>query len=141
MYLGLKDTVIPGYDGVMRRAVEDIYKAEFKDRLEEAGLAYHYELIDAQAAELKASRFVPIVASKVLLALLIFWHAYRSEDAVKAALAGLALLYVVLTPGCYYWSVLAFLPLMGGDRIEDVRRLTIAAVAANVAILSERIVK
>ena len=51
-YVGLKDTVIPGYDGVMRSAIEDVYENEFKDSYEKAGLAYHYELIDAQAARL-----------------------------------------------------------------------------------------
>jgi isocitrate dehydrogenase len=51
-YLGLKDTVIPGYDGAMRTAIEDIYANEYKDRLAELGLSYHYELIDAQAARM-----------------------------------------------------------------------------------------
>lgn len=51
-YLGLKDTVIPGYDGVMRAAIEEVYTTEYKDRLEQAELAYHYELIDAQAARI-----------------------------------------------------------------------------------------
>lgn len=50
IYLGLKDTVIPGYDGVMRKAIEDIYESDYKDKVAAAGLAYHYELIDAQAA-------------------------------------------------------------------------------------------
>ncbi len=54
-YLGLKDTVIPGYDGVMRAAIEEIYEGEYKDRLAAAGLAYHYELIDAQAARIVAN--------------------------------------------------------------------------------------
>ena len=54
-YLGLKDTVIPGYDGVMRAAIEEVYRNEYKDRLEQAGLAYHYELIDAQAARIVAN--------------------------------------------------------------------------------------
>ena len=55
VYLGLKDTVIPGYDGVMREAIEDIYESEFKTAYAEHGLAYHYELIDAQAARLIAN--------------------------------------------------------------------------------------
>ncbi len=55
VYLGLKDTVIPGYDGVMRTAIEEIYEAHYKDRLADAGLAYHYELIDAQAARIVAN--------------------------------------------------------------------------------------
>lgn len=50
VYLGLKDTVIPGYDGVMRAAIEDIYREHYKAKLQELNLAYHYELIDAQAA-------------------------------------------------------------------------------------------
>ena len=50
VYLGLKDTVIPGYDGVMRVAIEEIFEADYRSRFAEAGLAYHYELIDAQAA-------------------------------------------------------------------------------------------
>jgi isocitrate dehydrogenase len=54
-YLGLKDTVIPGYDGAMRAAIEEVYRNEYKDRLEQAGLAYHYELIDAQAARIVAN--------------------------------------------------------------------------------------
>ncbi|MDJ0878631.1 MAG: isocitrate/isopropylmalate family dehydrogenase [Halieaceae bacterium] len=55
VYLGLKDTVIPGYDGVMRKAVEDVFETEFKADYESAGLAYHYELIDAQAARIIAN--------------------------------------------------------------------------------------
>lgn len=54
-YLGLKDTVIPGYDGVMRIAIEEIYENDYKDRLAELGLTYHYELIDAQAARMVAN--------------------------------------------------------------------------------------
>ena len=53
--MGLKDTVIPGYDGVMRIAIERIYESEFKAQFEAAGLAYHYELIDAQAARIVAN--------------------------------------------------------------------------------------
>lgn len=49
-YLGLKDTVIPGYDGVMRETIESIYKSDYESLFEQAGLEYHYELIDAQAA-------------------------------------------------------------------------------------------
>lgn len=52
IYLGLKDTVVPGYDGVMRAAIEDIYVADYQDKVTAAGLAYHYELIDAQAARI-----------------------------------------------------------------------------------------
>ncbi len=52
VYLGLKDTVIPGYDGVMRAAIEQIYERDYKHKLREAGLSYNYELIDAQAARI-----------------------------------------------------------------------------------------
>ena len=52
IYLGLKDTVIPGYDGVMREAIETIYYEEYQAQVEAAGLSYHYELIDAQAARI-----------------------------------------------------------------------------------------
>ncbi|MEZ5571129.1 MAG: NADP-dependent isocitrate dehydrogenase [Halioglobus sp.] len=52
VYLGLKDTVIPGYDGVMREAIEAVYEQHYKERIKQAGLAYHYELIDAQAARI-----------------------------------------------------------------------------------------
>lgn len=52
LYLGLKDTVIPGYDGVMRAAIEDIYKEDYQSQIQAAGLSYHYELIDAQAARI-----------------------------------------------------------------------------------------
>jgi len=51
-YLGLKDTVIPGYDGVMREAIEKIYESDYQARFAELGLSYHYELIDAQAARI-----------------------------------------------------------------------------------------
>ncbi|MFK7957428.1 MAG: isocitrate/isopropylmalate family dehydrogenase [Lysobacterales bacterium] len=54
-YLGLKDTVIPGYDGVMREAIEDIFEQHFKAQFEQLGLEYHYELIDAQAARIVAN--------------------------------------------------------------------------------------
>ncbi|MGQ0333827.1 NADP-dependent isocitrate dehydrogenase [Halomonas elongata] len=52
IYLGLKDTVIAGYDGVMRAAIEDIFRADYQAKAEELGLEYHYELIDAQAARI-----------------------------------------------------------------------------------------
>lgn len=52
IYLGLKDTVVPGYDGVMRAAIEGIYERDYKDKVAAAGLSYHYELIDAQAARI-----------------------------------------------------------------------------------------
>jgi isocitrate dehydrogenase len=51
-YLGLKDTVIPGYDGVMREAIEDIYVRDYQAKFFQLGLSYHYELIDAQAARI-----------------------------------------------------------------------------------------
>ncbi|PMR69492.1 isocitrate/isopropylmalate family dehydrogenase [Halomonas heilongjiangensis] len=54
-YLGLKDTVIAGYDGVMRAAIERIFDADYRRRFEALGLEYHYELIDAQAARLVAT--------------------------------------------------------------------------------------
>lgn len=55
IYLGLKDTVVPGYDGVMRAAIEDIYESDYKEQVAAAGLSYHYELIDAQAARIVAN--------------------------------------------------------------------------------------
>lgn len=55
VYLGLKDTVIPGYDGVMREAIEGVYEESYKERIAAAGLNYHYELIDAQAARIVAN--------------------------------------------------------------------------------------
>ena len=55
IYLGLKDTVIPGYDGVMRAAIEDVYEHDYSERISKAGLNYHYELIDAQAARIVAN--------------------------------------------------------------------------------------
>lgn len=51
-YLGLKDTVIPGYDGVMRNIIEAIYESDYREQFAQAGLSYHYELIDVQAARL-----------------------------------------------------------------------------------------
>ncbi|TNC90577.1 MAG: 3-isopropylmalate dehydrogenase [Alcanivorax sp.] len=51
-YLGLKDTVISGYDGVMRETVETIYHEQYKSEFEKLGLKYFYELIDAQAARI-----------------------------------------------------------------------------------------
>jgi isocitrate dehydrogenase len=55
VYLGLKDTVIPGYDGVMREVIEAVFERDYRAKLEELGLAYHYELIDAQAARIVAN--------------------------------------------------------------------------------------
>ncbi len=51
-YVGLKDTVISGYDGVMRAVIDDIFNREFADKFLHEGLQYHYELIDAQAARM-----------------------------------------------------------------------------------------
>ena len=55
VYLGLKDTVIGGYDGVMRTMIEDVYTTGYKGQFGELGLAFHYELIDAQAARIVAN--------------------------------------------------------------------------------------
>jgi isocitrate dehydrogenase len=33
IYLGLKDTVVSGYDGVMRAAIEEIYEQEYKEKV------------------------------------------------------------------------------------------------------------
>ncbi|XKG36687.1 3-isopropylmalate dehydrogenase [Marinobacter sp.] len=52
IYLGLKDTVIPGYDGVMRSIIEDVYRKDYRQQVEDLGLRFHYELIDAQAARI-----------------------------------------------------------------------------------------
>ena len=54
-YLGLKDTVIPGYDGVMRHLIESIFREHYQAQFQAQGLAYHYELIDAQAARMIAN--------------------------------------------------------------------------------------
>lgn len=55
VYLGLKDTVIAGYDGVMREKIEKIYQQDYQATFKQLGLAYHYELIDAQAARIVAN--------------------------------------------------------------------------------------
>ncbi|MEM7077555.1 MAG: isocitrate/isopropylmalate family dehydrogenase [Pseudomonadota bacterium] len=55
VYLGLKDTVIPGYDGVMRAAIEQIYNDSYADRFAALDLSYTYGLIDAQAASIVAN--------------------------------------------------------------------------------------
>lgn len=52
IYLGLKDTVIPGYDGAMRSIIEAIYISDYQKKVEELGLNFYYELIDAQAARI-----------------------------------------------------------------------------------------
>lgn len=54
-YLGLKDTVIAGYDGVMRAAIEQIYFDQYQSQFKATGINYHYELIDAQAARIIAN--------------------------------------------------------------------------------------
>ncbi len=54
-YLGLKDTVIPGYDGVMRTAIEEVYASGYESQFETLGLVLNYELIDAQAARIVAN--------------------------------------------------------------------------------------
>lgn len=52
VYIGLKDTVIPGYDGVMRHTIENIFRQEFEAQFTELSLNYSYGLIDAQAAQM-----------------------------------------------------------------------------------------
>jgi isocitrate dehydrogenase len=53
-YVGLKDTVMPGYDGVMRDVVEAVFKEKYAKAFKEANLRYEYGLIDAQAAKIIA---------------------------------------------------------------------------------------
>jgi isocitrate dehydrogenase len=54
-YLGLKDTVIAGYDGVMRAAIETVFANGYESKFKSTGLSFHYELIDAQAARIVAN--------------------------------------------------------------------------------------
>ena len=54
-YVGLKDTVIPGYDGVMRSTIDRVFEAHFSERFRSADLRYTYGLIDAQAALIVAN--------------------------------------------------------------------------------------
>ncbi|MEM7221019.1 MAG: isocitrate/isopropylmalate family dehydrogenase [Pseudomonadota bacterium] len=54
-YVGLKDTVIAGYDGVMRAEIEAIFEAEYRDAFKANGISYVYGLIDAQAAYIVAN--------------------------------------------------------------------------------------
>lgn len=51
-YVGLKDTVMPGYDGVMKDAVEEVYRKKYEKKFKKLGLKYEYGLIDAQAAKI-----------------------------------------------------------------------------------------
>ncbi len=55
VYVGMKDTVIPGYDGVMRGVVEEIFGAYYADKFAAQGIGYEYGLIDAQAARIVAN--------------------------------------------------------------------------------------
>ena len=55
VYVGLKDTVIPGYDGVMKETVEEVYHQHYKAQFDALSLNYVYGLIDAQAAQIIAS--------------------------------------------------------------------------------------
>ena len=50
VYIALKDTVVAGYDGVMRKIVDGVYAEKFAQRFTDAGIQYQYGLIDAQAA-------------------------------------------------------------------------------------------
>lgn len=52
VYVGLKDTVMPGYDGVMKEEVERVFKKQFAGQFKAKGLKYTYGLIDAQAAQI-----------------------------------------------------------------------------------------
>lgn len=54
-YVGLKDTVMPGYDGVIKNAVEAVFHKKFAKKFKAAGLDYVYGLIDAQAAQIVAN--------------------------------------------------------------------------------------
>ena len=54
-YLGLKDTVIPGYDGVMRKHIERVYEDHYSQAFSDKSRTYFYELIDAQAARIIAN--------------------------------------------------------------------------------------
>lgn len=52
VYVCTKDTVIPGYDGVMKKTIEDLYFTKYEKKFKEAGIKYEYGLIDAQAAKM-----------------------------------------------------------------------------------------
>ncbi|MDB2415084.1 isocitrate/isopropylmalate family dehydrogenase [Rickettsiales bacterium] len=49
-YVGLKDTVMPGYDGAIRDIVDKVFHEEFEGIFKAKELTYEYGLIDAQAA-------------------------------------------------------------------------------------------
>jgi len=55
VFMALKDTVLPGYDGAIREAVEAIFHEVFAARFKAKQLTYRYGLIDAQAAAMVVS--------------------------------------------------------------------------------------
>jgi isocitrate dehydrogenase len=50
LYLSTKNTILKKYDGRFKDIFEEIYKAEFKDKYEAAGITYEHRLIDDMVA-------------------------------------------------------------------------------------------
>jgi isocitrate dehydrogenase len=50
VYLSTKNTILKAYDGRFKDLFEEIYRSEFKDRFEAAGLTYEHRLIDDMVA-------------------------------------------------------------------------------------------
>ncbi|KAL8425649.1 hypothetical protein Efla_003969 [Eimeria flavescens] len=56
LFLSTKNTVLKAYDGRFKDIFEEIYKAEFRERFEQAGITYEHRLIDDMVAQcLKSS--------------------------------------------------------------------------------------
>jgi isocitrate dehydrogenase len=52
IWFAAKDTISKTYDGRFRDIFEEVYKAEFKEKFEAAGLSYYYTLIDDAVARI-----------------------------------------------------------------------------------------
>ncbi|AWH91561.1 NADP-dependent isocitrate dehydrogenase [Dietzia lutea] len=50
VYLSTKNTILKAYDGAFKDIFQDVFDREFKDKFEEAGLAYEHRLIDDMVA-------------------------------------------------------------------------------------------
>jgi hypothetical protein len=68
----------------------------------------------------------------ILLCLLLVKFLIKKTTPLKASLFGMGLMFCIISPTCYYWSMLAFLPLLGIENTHDPEKITLITLFANL---------
>ncbi|MBN2443175.1 MAG: DUF2029 domain-containing protein [Spirochaetales bacterium] len=91
-------------------------------------------LIRKDIVKLKEERKILHLIITIVLSLLLIKFLIQKTTPLKAALTGMGLMFCIISPTCYYWSMLAFLPLSGIESPRDTTEITLITLFANLLI-------